>query len=584
MEPSPVLSAAQPSQSAELDQDVSPPPCVPIATALSPQEPAETEPGPTELVAPLPPPAQDTETKPQSDPVVEALRLKSLAEDKLRSSCLRSAIKYAKRAARLAPDLDGISQMVAAIKVLRADSSDHYKVLRLPPFSSPLAVRKQYKTLSLALRPDHAAASLPSCAEDAFKCVTESFRVLSDRSLKRDYDLRLRLSLSSAAATKDGRAVPPSTFWTACTTCRLLHEFKRKYVGYRLVCPSCRKSFLAVEVPGDGGKSCANENGVKIEEDTVRITHSRSNTRSRIPRFPEPLGDKKRKTESPTSAVAKTPRSRPEKTLAEMVKELWKSKEKRKSGGAGMDGGKGKEAVLGPVKQEYEDVSLMAVEDSDFYDFDKDRLEKSFRKGQIWAIYDDDDGMPRLYGLIDDVQSIHPFRMKMNWLDIQNNGNGSLVFMERSGLCISCGQFKLGRSADINSVNFFSHLVNCERAALELYRIYPKKGSVWALYGEQNAGEEGRYYDIVVCLTSHSEVYGLSIAFLEKAKGYKTIFKRQEIGCHAIKFLQKDELKLLSHQVPARKISEAEGLDLPGDCWELDPASLPPHLLKICCA
>ncbi|XP_074585820.1 uncharacterized protein LOC141841551 isoform X2 [Curcuma longa] len=437
------------------------------------------------------------------------------------------------------------------------------------------------------LRPlqDQAAASLPAYAEDAFNCVAESFRVLSDRSLKRDYDLRLRLSLSSTTTTtKDGRAIPPSTFWTACTTCRLLHEFKRKYVGYRLVCPSCRKSFLAVEVPADGGKSSANENGVKTEEDTVRITRSRSNTRSRIPRFPPPLGNKKRKTQTPTSPVTKTPRPKPEKTLAEMQKELWKSKEKRKSGGTGKDGDKEKETVLLPVKKEYEDVSLMAVEDSDFYDFDRDRLEKSFRKGQIWAIYDDDDGMPRLYGLIDDVQSIHPFRMKMNWLDIQNNGNGSLVFMERSGLCISCGQFKLGRNADIDSVNCFSHLVNCERAALELYRIYPKKGSVWALYSEQNAGEEGRYYDIVVCLTSHSEVYGLSIAYLEKAKGYKTIFKRQEIGCHAIKFLQKDELKLLSHQVPARKISEAEGLDLPGDCWELDPASLPPHLLKICCA
>lgn len=581
MEPSPVLSAVQPS-SAELDQGLSPPLPEPIAPALPPQEHSETEPGPMEAVALLPPPAQDTETKPQSDPVVEALRLMSLAEDKLRSSCLRSAIKYAKRAARLVPDLDGISQMVVAIKALRADSSDHYKVLRLPPFSSPLAVRKQYKTLSLAIRPDKAAANLPHYAEDALKCVTESFRVLSDRSLKRDYDLRLRLSLSSA--TKNGRAAPSSTFWTACTTCRLLHEFERKYVGYRLVCPSCRKSFLAVEVPADGGKSSANENGVKTEEGTVRITRSRSNTRSRIPRFPPPLGDKKRKIETPTSPAAKTPRPKPEKTLAEILKELWKSKEKRKSGGTGKDGGKRKETVLLPVKKEYEDVSLMAVEDSDFYDFDKDRIEKSFRKGQIWAIYDDDDGMPRLYGLIDDVLSIHPFRMNMNWLEIQNHGNGSLVFTERSGLRISCGQFKVARNADIDSVNCFSHLVNCERAALELYRIYPKKGSVWALYGEQNPGEEGRYYDIVVCLTSHTEVYGLSIAYLEKAKGYKTIFKRQEIGCHAIKFLQKDELKLFSHQVPARKISEAEELDLPGDCWELDPASLPPHLLKICCA
>ncbi|TYI19970.1 hypothetical protein ES332_A07G201600v1 [Gossypium tomentosum] len=42
----------------------------------------------------------------------------------------------------------------------------------------------------------------------------------------------------------------------------------------------------------------------------------------------------------------------------------------------------------------------ITVPDSDFHDFDKDRSEECFKSKQIWALYDEDDGMPRLYCLI----------------------------------------------------------------------------------------------------------------------------------------------------------------------------------------
>ncbi|PKU77241.1 Chaperone protein dnaJ 49 [Dendrobium catenatum] len=336
-----------------------------------------------------------------------------------------------------------------AIKVLRAFPTDHYKILHVEPFSHINAIKKQYKALALVLHPDKAGSPIPA-AEDAFKRVADSFRFLSDRSRKRDYD-------TSRPAVE--------TFWTACLTCRLLHEFDRRYIGYRLVCPNCRKSFRAVEVPSDG-------NG---------------------------------------------------------------------------------------------------VEDSDFYDFDNDRTEKCFANGQIWAIYDDDDGMPRHYGLIDEVMSSSPFRVKMCWLDALVDGDESLLLWEKSGRHISFGRFKIGRKVEMDSVNLFSHIVESEKAAKELFRIYPKKGSVWALYGEMNYGREQRSYDIAVFLTSYSE----------KVEGYKTIFKRTQIGPHAVRWLEKDDIMLFSHQIPARKLAETDGLNLPGDCWELDPASLPADLLQI---
>lgn len=228
------------------------------------------------------------------------------------------------------------------------------------------------------------------------------------------------------------------------------------------------------------------------------------------------------------------------------------------------------------------ELEAMAVVDSDFYDFDKDRVERSFRKGQVWAVYDDDDGMPRNYALIDETVSANPFEVMISWLDLQNSGDGKMVSTrEKLGFHIPCGRFKVARKASISSVNIFSHVVDCDRAAREVYKIYPKKGSVWALYSEStlDADEGKRNYDIVVFLTSYSEMNGLSMAYLEKVDGYKTVFKRQEMGSHAIRFLGKDDIWLISHQIPARKFPCNEAPELLKDCWELDPASLPSDLL-----
>ncbi|CAI9755320.1 unnamed protein product [Fraxinus pennsylvanica] len=235
-----------------------------------------------------------------------------------------------------------------------------------------------------------------------------------------------------------------------------------------------------------------------------------------------------------------------------------------------------------------DDLEIMPVEDSDFYDFDKDRRGRSFKKGQVWAVYDDDDGMPRHYALIDEIVSVNPFEVTISWLDFQNNGNEVWTGSVKTGFHVSCGRFKVSRKTSVKYLNMFSHAVDCERAARELYRIYPKKGSVWALYNENTLNAEGMNqgvmdkpcFDVVVCLTSFSDVYGLSIGYLEKVHGFRTIFKRREIGATAIRLLEKDDIKLFSHQIPARKLSGDEASGLPKDCWELDPASLQSQLLN----
>ncbi|KAL6985689.1 hypothetical protein U1Q18_019063 [Sarracenia purpurea var. burkii] len=618
----------------------------------------------------------DEKTEPEQE---EALRLKTLAEQKYSSSNLKSALKYAKRAHRLSPNIHGVSELVTAFKILRvaakfsssttathsaADGGgggptlDWYKILQIEPFSHINTIKKQYKRLALTLHPDK--NPFPASAE-AFKLVGEAFRVLSDKIRRKEYDMKLRIAMQSAVTEESGGGgvkVVVNTFWTACSTCRLLHKFERKYLGHNLMCPSCKKSFEAMEVSENvsGGeedrvgtrssariKARGSERSARVELKQKMssvgdiLERSKPNQKSRYDYFNGDLNsggvvlgrlmsktverskglDKKEETKSKrtrtgeeTMTLAELQTLAKQKLLVQMPKPRSKEKprgndkkneevkEKKQRLSASKDGHLEIERRRAPKIRNLEiekqrrasesgDMEKMAVDDSDFYDFDKDRVERSFKKGQVWGIYDDDDGMPRHYGLIDEVVSVNPFEVQMSWLDLQSDGDERLICWEKVGFHISCGRFKVARKTSIDSVNIFSHVADAERAAREVYRIYPKKGSVWALYKENALQNEGlnnlvrdkRCYDIVVFLTSYSEIHGLSMAYLEKVNGFKTVFKRKEIGCHAIRWLENHDARLFSHQIPARKLSGEEVPELSKDLWELDPASLPPELL-----
>ncbi|KAK2970112.1 hypothetical protein RJ640_017769 [Escallonia rubra] len=636
---------------------------------------------------------------PAEPPEQEALRLKTLAEQKYTAtSNLKSALKYANKAHRLSPHLDGLPELLTALQILHtattsataaATTPPYYQILQIEPFSHINAIKKQYKKLALTLHPD----KNPFIAsEEAFKLVGEAFRVLSDKIRRKEYDMKLRIALQEAATEGNGELKEVETFWTACSTCRLLHQFEKRYLGHNLVCPSCKKSFKAVEVSTDvhdgasnGEKEGEEEEGVGIRSsarirarsggDTlsglkvkrkmssvgevlersrrVNVDRDSSNVvgvgnRIRPNRVEKSGGgvdngiklkrvgkslnvggegngsksnrverssnvDKKDETSRGIRVLERSSAKRVRRgesgeeemmTLAEMQvlakrkvreeKEKLNSKENEKEGDKENGDVREKRDKKGASRKNGNasitgDMEIMSVEDSDFHDFDKDRGERNFRKGQVWAIYDDDDGMPRHYSLIEEVVSVHPFEVKISWLDLQRNRDDKVMIREKNGIHVSCGKFKVAGKTSVHSVNVFSHLADCERVARDMYRVCPKKGSVWALYKENYMDGEGRdvlvkdkrCYNIVIFLTSYSDIYGSSMAYLEKVDGFKTVFKRREIGCHAIRFLEKDDVWLFSHQIPAKKLSGKETSDLSKDCWELDPASLPPELLTI---
>ncbi|XP_062025848.1 uncharacterized protein LOC133742181 [Rosa rugosa] len=564
----------------------------------------------------------------------EALQLKCAAEAKYKESNFKSALKYAKRAHRLSPNLDGVSSMVTAFEILRTahknappNPPNWYKILQVEPFAHINTIKTKYKKLAFLLHPD----KNPHLGSDeAFKLVGEAFRFLSDRIRRKEYDMMLRIKIQDRKMRESGGLGFGETFWTACSTCRLLHQFERRYLGHNLVCPSCKKSFEAVEVEGGdnagvrsserlrkmGGEGFRGSGvgGGNVEKE---VSDGNGELRRRLRKRMSSVGEvmercetKKAKVDEERMTLAELQLEIKQKAQEQKKKLMRKEKEKDAKKGKNSEverrdvlkKGKTSEVERRTVLKKAKDLgsaksrkskgpksegleSTEEAEDSQFYNFKKDK--RSFKKGQVWAIYDDDDGMPRNYGLVDEVVSVSPFEVKISWLDLQNNGDQWLASWEKMGLPVPCGRFKVTRQTTTNSVHIFSHVVDCDRAAREIYRIYPKKGSVWALYNEAAFDADGgnllvkekRCYDIVVFLTSYSEMHGLSMGYLEKVDGFNTVFKRREIGAHAIRCLEKDDVRLISHEIPAKKLSGNEVPNLSKDCWELDPASLPLDLL-----
>lgn len=231
--------------------------------------------------------------------------------------------------------------------------------------------------------------------------------------------------------------------------------------------------------------------------------------------------------------------------------------------------------------------SSMSVPDPDFYDFDKNRTESSFDNNQIWAMYDDDDGMPRYYALVHNLISTKPFKIRISWLSSKSNLEFSPVKWVGSGFPKTCGELRIGKSGIYNSLNSFSHRVKWTKGPRGIIQIYPLKGDVWALYrnwspdwNEFTADEIIHSYDMVEVLEDYSEDCGVTVAPLVKVPGFRTVFQKHLDPSKTWK-VSRGEMFRFSHQVPSYKLSGQEAAHAPKGCWELDPASTPLELLQI---
>ncbi|OIW15255.1 hypothetical protein TanjilG_16505 [Lupinus angustifolius] len=226
------------------------------------------------------------------------------------------------------------------------------------------------------------------------------------------------------------------------------------------------------------------------------------------------------------------------------------------------------------------------VPDPDFHNFDLDRSENAFEDDQVWAAYDDDDGMPRYYARIHKVISTNPFRMQISWLNSRSNSELGPIDWIGSGFYKTCGDFRAGKHELSESLNSFSHKVRWTKGNRGVIRIFPGKGEIWALYrnwspdwNERTPDEVIHEYDMVEVLDDFSEEQGITVTPLVKVAGFRTVFQRH-MDPNQVRRIRKEEMFRFSHQVPNYLLTGQEASNAPKDCRELDPAATPLELLQ----
>ncbi|KAF3558090.1 hypothetical protein F2Q69_00016703 [Brassica cretica] len=124
------------------------------------------------------------------------------------------------------------------------------------------------------------------------------------------------------------------------------------------------------------------------------------------------------------------------------------------------------------------DLDPLEVTDPDFCDFNKDRTEKSFRDNQIWACYDSLDGMPRGYVVIDKVISVDPFKVCIVQLTSETSSELRSTKWLGFGVQKACGNFRAGKKTQIcRSAYVFSHKVEQVKGNHHgEFLIYPRRG------------------------------------------------------------------------------------------------------------
>ncbi|CAM0884422.1 unnamed protein product [Alopecurus aequalis] len=226
----------------------------------------------------------------------------------------------------------------------------------------------------------------------------------------------------------------------------------------------------------------------------------------------------------------------------------------------------------------------MLVPDADFCSFG-DHSESSFQKDQVWATYDEEDGMPRYYALIRKVHSAHPFKVRLAFLKADDSDEFGSSDWISCGYSKTCGNFRPGAFKDIDQLNTFSHVVAWEKGPGRIIRILPKKGDIWALYQNWSADwdeltpDETMYkYELVQVLDNYSPSEGISVMPIVKVPDFVSVFKPL-VDPTKSRRIPNEEMLRFSHQVPFHVLSGEEAQNSPKGCYELDPGSTPKELL-----
>lgn len=245
------------------------------------------------------------------------------------------------------------------------------------------------------------------------------------------------------------------------------------------------------------------------------------------------------------------------------------------------------DSKVGAKSKDDEDMNrAIAVQSAEFYDFDQGRTESDFEVGHFWALYDDQDGMPRFYARVIDVRS-SPFQVKVQWLESFKPNLPANCLVKTAHLSTSCGEFIIGTEI-LQDLPAFSHKIEVQQEAKRsMVKYFPGLEEIWALYRDwdkkQPKKEDGdteiQYnYDLVQVISIPSPAEGVDVVPLVKVTGFKSIFTVENMAKKS-NISYKQLQARFSHRIPEKMLHRSESPGIPVGAFELDPASTPSEYL-----
>ncbi|XP_044472090.1 uncharacterized protein LOC123200775 [Mangifera indica] len=207
------------------------------------------------------------------------------------------------------------------------------------------------------------------------------------------------------------------------------------------------------------------------------------------------------------------------------------------------------------------------------YDFKVEKSDDKFQVDQIWALYDDRDRMPKLYAQVKKIESTPDFRLHVSLLEACSLPKDPL----HPGCC---GAFKVKNGKpSILPPSAFSHQLKAESAGRNRFKIYPRKGEVWAVNKNWNSertwsDRDKCEYDIVEVLEDH--VQSMNVVLLTCVNGSKSLYRaaRSRRTKTGLMEIPRTDFARFSHQIPAFQHSGEIDNQLKG-YWKLDPSAIP---------
>jgi hypothetical protein len=150
------------------------------------------------------------------------------------------------------------------------------------------------------------------------------------------------------------------------------------------------------------------------------------------------------------------------------------------------------------------------------------------------------------------------------------------------GLPVACGVYRAGTETIYKDMSEFSHPVQCDWSSRRsFYRIFPKKGEIWAMYKNWKITLNSTDIDnceprMVEILSDYTDEDGVNACSLTRVKGCLSFFQRVLLeDFHLTRWISRSEMLSFSHRVPAFVVIEIKEHHIPQGSWHLEPSALP---------